>query len=78
MRKGGGFLDLDDGVDEGGSGRSVESEVLARAFGLYAPQRIGRHWHLAQRVTLDARLIPLPPPSLLRFDRRSCRAKNRP
>src|SRR5258705_5541356 len=58
MREGGGFLDLDDGVNEGGErSERGDREVLAGAFAPYAPQPIGSDWPLSQRVTLDARLI---------------------
>jgi len=60
VRQGRGFLDQDDGIDEGGEGSEVgDREVLPRALGLDAPQRLRGHGHLAQRITLDARLIRL-------------------
>ena len=58
MGQRGGFLDPDDGSDEGGVWAKIGNrEVLPRAFGLDAPQRFGGHRHLAQGITFDARLI---------------------
>ena len=60
MRQGGGFLYQDDGINEGGERAEIgDLEVLPRAFSLNAPQRLDWHRHLAQRITLDARLIGL-------------------
>ena len=56
--QGGGFLDEDDGVNEGGKGSEIgDREVLPCALGLDAPQRLGRHGHLSQRITFHPCLI---------------------
>ena len=58
VREGGGFLDADGGVNEGGKRAKIRNrKVLACALGLNAPERIGRHGKLAQGIPFDSCLI---------------------
>src|SRR2546423_14505534 len=52
VRQRGGFLDPNDGVNEGWMWAEIGNrEVLSRAFGLDAPQRLGGHRQVAERIT---------------------------